>query len=159
MPRRPSRQKQRARRRRAHQVKQVMALTVLIAVVALGGHCLLSWPEEEDSLVDDVLSVTVASDSEPEEALPTEVYTIVIDSGHSSVNGGAVGINYLGETILEENVNAETSQYLYELLDNDPNFQVYLTHEYDEDMGIVERREYAATLEPDFLISIHNTIV
>ncbi len=154
MPRRPSRETRRARRRRAHQAKQIIAVVILFVLIVTALYFLLPSAEEEDAL-SDLPSATETPTPEPEEVLPTEIYTIVIDSGHSYANGGAVGINYLGETILEENITAETSQYLYELLDNDPNFQVYLTHAYDEDMGIVERREYAATLDPDFLISIH----
>lgn len=139
-----------ARRRRAHQRKQFLALGTILATIIIVATIIIS------SVGADYEEVLVSPEPEPTpEPLPTQTYTIVVDSGHSFQYGGAVGIEYQGETVLEENITAETSQYLFELLEADPNFEVYLTHPYEDHLDIVGRRMYAATLNPDFLISIH----
>lgn len=74
---------------------------------------------------------------------------IVLDSGHSRVDGGAVGI------VNEEWITEATTEILREILEADERFSVVLTHTYDSYVSITERRERAEAANADLFLSIH----
>lgn len=78
-----------------------------------------------------------------------EPIVIVLDSGHSRVDGGAVGI------VNEEWITEKTTENLRELLEADERFSVVLTHTYDAYVSITERRERAEAAGADLFLSIH----
>ncbi|WP_317856301.1 N-acetylmuramoyl-L-alanine amidase [Chakrabartyella piscis] len=84
-----------------------------------------------------------------EEEVEIDPIIIVLDSGHSRVDGGAVGI------VNEEWITEETTENLRELLEADERFAVVLTHTYDTYVSITERRERAEAANADLFISIH----
>ena len=65
-----------------------------------------------------------------------DVITIVIDPGHGGENEGTI-----------ENGFQEMSKY--------DNVEVYLTRTTDVDLGLDERAAFAASVDADFLFSIH----
>ncbi len=78
-----------------------------------------------------------------------EKYVIVIDSGHSERDGGAVG------HVIEYDVVSKTSQELQDLFEQNEKYEVVLTHEFSEDATLEERRDATEAVETDFFISIH----
>ena len=82
-----------------------------------------------------------------------KIYNIVIDSGHSLNDGGAVHL------VKEEVINNIMSNKLYNLLKYDTNYNPYLTNDYEfENNSTKQRRNNAIKYKADFLISIHNNI-
>lgn len=76
-------------------------------------------------------------------------YTIVLDPGHGGSDVGAEGY------ILESELNQKTTQYLYELLNQEGRFRVILSKDYDDDMSVTERNKVMQRLKPDIMLSIH----
>lgn len=76
-------------------------------------------------------------------------FIVVLDSGHSRVDGGAVGI------VNEEWITEATTEDLRALLEADDRFSVVLTHTYDAYVSITERRERAEAANADLFLSIH----
>lgn len=138
------------KKRRAQRMRGMLSLAVLfalflglIAVSAL----LLSRHQSEETATNPLPEVQAEEDVA--EAI---VYTIVLDSGHSTYNAGAHGI------VNEEDITAATTEYLRLLLENDENYDAILTHEYDVYIGIADRRQVGIDNEADFFISIHCNI-
>lgn len=81
---------------------------------------------------------------------PGEELVIVIDPGHGGSNGGTIS----GHTI-EKEMTMITAMAMYEELIKYDDVQVYMTHTEDIDMSLKERAEFAASVNADFLFSIH----
>ncbi len=79
-----------------------------------------------------------------------ESVVVVIDPGHG---GNNLGTEYL--PIPEKTYNMIVAQYMKEQLEQYQNVQVYLTHTEDIDMSLKERAEFAASVNADFLFSLH----
>jgi len=79
-----------------------------------------------------------------------DVITIVIDPGHGGSNGGTTS----GHTI-EKEMTMITATAMYEELVKYDNVKVYMTHTDDVDLSLKERAEFAASVNADFLYSIH----
>ena len=79
-----------------------------------------------------------------------DVITIVIDPGHGGSNQGTES----GHTI-EKHMTMVTATAMYEELLKYDNVQVYMTHTDDVDLSLKERAEFAASVNADFLFSIH----
>lgn len=143
--------KRRARNRARRKARMMRRLTVAgmvlscVAIVALTS--ILLGKKEDVIRADASAEVPVVEDM-----VETQQYTIVLDSGHSTYNTGAQGI------VKEEEITAQTTEYLRLLLENDDNFTVVLTHEYDVHASIAERRQVGIDNEADFFISIHCNI-
>lgn len=75
---------------------------------------------------------------------------IVIDPGHGGENLGTQS----GHT-MEKRMTMVTAMAMYEDLLKYDNVQVYLTHTDDVDLSLKERAEFAASVNADFLFSIH----
>lgn len=88
------------------------------------------------------LSVSKASAAEP--------IVIVIDPGHG---GNNLGTDYL--PIPEKVYTMTVALHMKEQLEKYQNVQVYLTHTEDIDMSLKERAEFAASVNADFLFSLH----
>ncbi len=78
-----------------------------------------------------------------------KIRTIVLDSGHSFEATGAHGI------VKEEEITAKTTEILREILSKDENYKVILTHDYETEASIAERREIGENRRADLFLSIH----
>lgn len=75
---------------------------------------------------------------------------IVIDPGHGGENLGTIENGFL-----EKEMTLKTAQAMYEELCLYDNIQVYMTRTEDIDLSLKERAEYAASVDADFLFSLH----
>ena len=80
--------------------------------------------------------------------IPT-IYKIALDSGHSEEVPGAINL------VKEHIINRQTTEILHNLLQYNPNFDVFLTTNYINAKETEDRRSYAENKNADFLISIH----
>ncbi|MDE6915192.1 MAG: N-acetylmuramoyl-L-alanine amidase [Lachnospiraceae bacterium] len=83
-------------------------------------------------------------------AKAAEPIVVVIDPGHGGSN---LGTDYL--PIPEKVYTMVVAQHMKERLEQYQNVQVYLTHTEDVDMSLKERAEFAASVNADFLYSLH----
>ncbi len=82
---------------------------------------------------------------------PTEEkIVIVIDPGHGGKNEGTIENGFL-----EKSMTLTTALAMYEELCKYDNVEVYLTRTEDVHMTLEERAEFAASVNADFLFSIH----
>ncbi|MDE6621364.1 MAG: N-acetylmuramoyl-L-alanine amidase [Lachnospiraceae bacterium] len=79
-----------------------------------------------------------------------EEIIVVIDPGHGGSN---LGTDYL--PIPEKTYTMAVALVMKEELEKYDNVQVYLTHTEDIDMSLKERAEFAASVNADFLLSLH----
>ncbi len=79
-----------------------------------------------------------------------ETIVIVLDPGHGGDNKGTQE-----GWALEKEMNLVTAKAAYDRLRQFDNVEVYLTHTDDTDLTLKERAEYAASVDADFLFSIH----
>lgn len=79
-----------------------------------------------------------------------ETIVIVIDPGHGGENLGTIENGFL-----EKEMTLTTAKSMYEELCQYDNVEVYLTRTDDVDLTLKERAEYAASVNADFLFSIH----
>ncbi len=75
---------------------------------------------------------------------------IVIDPGHGGENEGTKE-----NGTPEKEMNMVTALAMYEELSKYDNVKVYLTRTEDVDMSLAERAEFAASVNADFLFSLH----
>lgn len=75
---------------------------------------------------------------------------IVIDPGHGGENEGTIENGFL-----EKSMTMVTAQAMYDELRKYDNVDVYLTRAEDVDLSLKERAEFAASVNADFLFSIH----
>ncbi len=78
-----------------------------------------------------------------------ETYIIAIDPGHGGMDTGAGGI------IEELQVVEKTSDYLYEFLQNDTNYNPVKTRQNGEDLSNTDRAKNATESGAQLLISVH----
>ncbi len=79
-----------------------------------------------------------------------EELVIVIDPGHGGENQGTIENNHE-----EKTMTLVTAMAMYQELQLYENVQVYLTRTTDQELSLKERAEYAASVNADFLFSIH----
>lgn len=79
-----------------------------------------------------------------------EPVIIVIDPGHGGENEGTIENGFQ-----EKSMNLVTAQAMYDELCLYDNVEVYMTRTEDVDLTLKERAEYAASVNADFLFSIH----
>lgn len=79
-----------------------------------------------------------------------ETVVIVIDPGHGGTNEGTIENGFL-----EKSMTMITAQAMYDELCLYDNVEVYLTRTEDIDMDLDVRAAYAASVNADFLFSIH----
>ena len=79
-----------------------------------------------------------------------ETVVIVIDPGHGGTNEGTIENGFL-----EKSMTMITAQAMYDELCLYDNVEVYLTRTEDVDMDLDVRAAYAASVNADFLFSIH----
>lgn len=79
-----------------------------------------------------------------------ETVVIVIDPGHGGANEGTIENGFL-----EKSMTMITAQAMYDELCLYDNVEVYLTRTEDVDMDLDVRAAYAASVNADFLFSIH----
>ncbi len=134
------------RRKKARQRRMIaMGVMLLAGIAMVSAVVLLLGTKKEVQPAD-------AEVFEPGIEETQEIYTIVLDSGHSTYNVGAQGI------VNEEDITAQTTEYLRLLLEADENYEAILTHEYDVYIGIADRRQVGIDNEADFFLSIHCNI-
>lgn len=79
-----------------------------------------------------------------------DVVTIVIDPGHGGKNEGTKENGFL-----EKSMTMVTAQAMYDELSKYDNVEVYLTRTTDVNIDLDKRAEFAASVDADFLFSIH----
>lgn len=87
-----------------------------------------------------------------------DVFTIVLDPGHGGDDPGMTRL-WNGMTVREKDMNQAIAEACRNELEKQyPNVKVYLTHTQDMTgkMSLVERVEYAASVQADVIISLHN---
>lgn len=131
----------RRRRRRRQRIYSICILLCAVFMI-LGCSAWLLFGQKEVQSVD-------ATDVPLIEHETATTYTIVLDSGHSTYNVGAHGL------VKEEEITAQTTEKLRQLLEENEHFEVILTHEYDVHASVAERREVGIASDCDFFLSIH----
>ncbi len=142
----------RAKKRKIRRMRRLLRLSFMAAFIAIMAVVVSLLGSKKDVLSADATIEEMLQQDVLGDVLEPEVYTIVLDSGHSTYNVGAQGI------VNEEDITAATTEYLRLLLEADENFAVILTHEYDVYIGIAARRQVGIDNEADFFISIHCNI-
>ncbi len=89
------------------------------------------------------------ADIETDDIIYEDRYTIVLDSGHGPVLTGAQGI------LKEEELTPVVCEYLRTRLLADENYNVLLTHPYDEDLSLDGRVRVTRDISPDLFVSLH----
>ena len=84
-------------------------------------------------------------------AKPRETFNIVLDPGHGGIDGGAAG----EKQTIEKNVTLEFALQLRELLAQTESFNVIMTRDKDEFLGLTKRLEIARESKADLFLSIH----
>lgn len=82
--------------------------------------------------------------------LAKEPVIVVIDPGHGGEN---LGTTFLSTA--EKYYNMTVALYMKERIEQYENVIVYMTHIEDIDMSLEERAEFAASVNADFLLSLH----
>ena len=82
-------------------------------------------------------------------AQPEKPYIIVIDPGHGGFDTGAESI------VKEVDVCDKTSEYLFSLLESDPDFMPILTRDKNTCPKISQRADFANNANADFVLSVH----
>ncbi len=97
-----------------------------------------------------------AEESDADETEEDDKVVIVLDPGHGGSASGATR-TWNGTTILEKDLNLTIAKYCKaELESRYKNVVVYMTRTGDEELSLVERAEYAASVDADILVSLHN---
>ncbi|MDP5273891.1 N-acetylmuramoyl-L-alanine amidase family protein [Chengkuizengella axinellae] len=114
----------------------------------------------EDNQVKVLLGVTntasQSNNNHPDEEIVVEdPFIIVIDPGHGGDDPGATGSV---SSRVEKHFTLEFAQKLYDLLDEDPYFQPYMTRNDDVEIELDDRAAYANELGADAFLSIHGNI-
>lgn len=79
-----------------------------------------------------------------------ENFVIVIDPGHGGENEGTIENGFQ-----EKSMTLVTALAMYDELTKYDHVEVYLTRTEDKDMSLEERAKFAASVNADFLFSIH----
>lgn len=79
-----------------------------------------------------------------------EELVVVIDPGHGGANEGTTENGFL-----EKEMTLVTAQAMYEELIQYDNITVYMTRTEDVDLSLKQRAEFAASVDADFLFSLH----
>ncbi len=132
-------QRERKKRKRyvIYKGRVFAALAMIVGIVFLVVH---SFAGEATAKVDEESSSVIVYDDR---------HTIVLDSGHGPVLTGAQGI------LKEEELTPIVTEYLYQRLLADDNYNVLQTHPYDEDLSLDGRVRYTRNVSPDLFISLH----
>lgn len=84
-----------------------------------------------------------------------EMPVIVIDPGHGGKNLGTEGNQTFPGGILEKEMDLITAKAMYQELQAFDQVTVYLTRDSDQDITIKERAVFAASVDADYMFSIH----
>ena len=79
-----------------------------------------------------------------------EKIVIVIDPGHGGENEGTKGNGHL-----EKAMTLTTAQAMYQQLSLYEDVEIHMTRTGDQDLTLKERAEFAASVEADFVFSLH----
>ena len=93
---------------------------------------------------------SIEADAAPRLQDTGDKLVIVIDPGHGGENRGTLENNHE-----EKFMTMTTAQAMYDELIKYDNVEVYLTRTSDVDMNLKERAEFAASVDADFMFSIH----
>ena len=93
---------------------------------------------------------TVTVNAEPRVQSTGDSLVIVIDPGHGGVNEGTTQNGFL-----EKEMTLATANAMYDELIKYDNIEVYMTRTDDTDYSLKERAEFAASVDADFMFSLH----
>ena len=97
-----------------------------------------------------ILSTPIISHAEPRVQSTGDDLVIVIDPGHGGENQGTIQNGFE-----EKQMTLVTAQAMYNELIQYDNVTVYMTRNDDRDLSLKERAEFAASVNADFLFSLH----
>ena len=121
-----------------------------IEVVALEPEAIPDLAPERSEADDKSLPELEIEKAEPEKANRPPL-RVVIDPGHGGRDPGTGS----GSGVQEKVINLEFAIALANLLEIDPNYEVFLTRETDKRVKLAKRVQFARTKEADLFISIH----
>lgn len=84
-------------------------------------------------------------------AKPQEQFNIVLDPGHGGIDGGAAG----EMKTIEKNVTLAFALQLREMLSKTDGFNITMTRDSDQFVGLTKRLKFARESEADLFLSIH----
>lgn len=130
-------------------------ILLMVSIVLIG----IVWSGNELSS-SNTAAKTIISSAKPE-ASPSENtvttpnvshrYTIVIDAGHGGKDPGAEGAS--GKR--EQAYTLALSEKVFDLLEQDPMFEVHMTRKDDSFIDLESRAQFANDLDADAFVSIH----
>ncbi|WP_136604946.1 N-acetylmuramoyl-L-alanine amidase [Paenibacillus dokdonensis] len=134
-----------------HPIKGIYIL-LLFFVILLGIKTIWHTGSSVEELIPALThGDTAGSVSVPHISLGNAKYRIVIDAGHGGKDPGATGAS--GQ--FEKGFNLSLAQRVYELLDQEPMFELRLTRTDDEFVALEDRAAIANDWNADALVSIH----
>ena len=125
-------------------------LVILLAISMINVPTVKAAGVTSETVTNDAASIDLANTNH------RAVYTFLIDPGHDGSDVGAKG-TLNGVTYLERDVNLKIATYLKAELEKYPNVRVYMTRTgLNLNVDFSRIGAYAATVNADALISIHN---
>ncbi|MGD9677709.1 MAG: N-acetylmuramoyl-L-alanine amidase [Vulcanibacillus sp.] len=88
-------------------------------------------------------------------SLKPHIYRVVLDSGHGGKDSGAIGVS----GTYEKDLNLALTLKLANLLKDEPLIEVILTRDTDVYVELIDRVEFANSVNPDIFISIHHNSI
>lgn len=132
--------------RKQRQRRQAILVVIVVALIGM----IWSIYEQFSPSVSAELKVALF----PKTAVPQEIskrYKIVIDPGHGGKDPGAEGVSGNHERAY----TLALSQKVFDLLQQEPMFEAYMTRTDDTFVDLEDRNQFANDLDVDALVSIH----
>ncbi len=136
---------------RSKLIKQIIKLALLLTVFYVFAMCFNYFANFSSKIFgSESLPVQTSVQVPIAYALETAPpYTIAIDAGHGGMDTGA-------KAVVDEVVVCDlTTEYLYRLLEKDPNYTPILTHQTGIDASTTDRANEAIRQRASLLLSIH----
>lgn len=131
------------------QRSQVIWIVIVVALITM------IWPIYEQflPLVSAELTVPPVKETAqpPQEISVSQRYKIVIDAGHGGKDPGAEGVSGNHERAY----TLALSKKVFDLLQQEPMFEAYMTRTDDTFVHLEDRNKFANDLHADALVSIH----
>lgn len=135
--------------RQWRQRSQVIWIVIVVALITM------IWPIYEQflPLVSAELTVPPVKETAqpPQEISVSQRYKIVIDAGHGGKDPGAEGVSGNHERAY----TLALSKKVFDLLQQEPMFEAYMTRTDDTFVHLEDRNKFANDLHADALVSIH----
>ncbi|MFC5465703.1 N-acetylmuramoyl-L-alanine amidase family protein [Lederbergia graminis] len=130
----------------------IITLYIMLAAMLMMA-CGSSKQADTNNNGSDKNDISQVENKKPEQEKIEPKYKVVIDAGHGGEDGGSSGAS----GSLEKDFTLSLSQKVEQLLDQDPEIQVFMTRENDVFLSAEEkiRPQFANDLGADIFVSIH----